>query len=489
MRDAPDGAVRWLLIPLLGAFLVWFGTFHGAGASRDSLRYLRGAENIAHGNGYSVIAHSGGLESVTHWPPLYSIVVAGPIAAGLSTTHSVRLVNCLAFFATLWLVGLLARRLAPSSRTAPLFAMACVLVAPAVLHDYLMTWSETIFIPLVLAGLVALLDYATRDRTRDLVVAALWLGLSAIDRYAGVAFIVGAAAALAFWDGRYRRTLRFARLLAFGAVAFAPTAIWFVRNVFATQHAHDRPFQPRAIGVDQVRAAVDAVSQWLLPVWFNLRVRALWLVLVVALAVVVWRRSAKTRAALAAPTRAFVELSVLSVAAYAGFVLVTMLFFDYEVNFDVRMMSPVYVIVVVTLAALAPHVVTRPRSRAMRTLATMLVASFLALAAYSVTHAWSSHRDPAQFAGARWQDARAWDVVASYPDSIPIYSAQPDVSEYFVGRGVQPLVAPDAALPADALLLHYPGLDGADASTTAIEALHPRTVDSTDVVVVYEVEK
>lgn len=488
MKEPPGRTLRWLFIPVLGALVVWFATGHGAGASRDSLRYLRGAENIAHGHGYSVISHSGALESVTHWPPLYSIVIAGPIVAGLSTANAVRFVNILSLFATLWLVGLLVRRLVPASRAAPLVAMVFVLASPAVLHNHLMTWSETIFVPLVLAGLVKMLDYATRDRVVDLIAAGLWLGLAAIDRYAGAAFIAGAGATLLVWDWKRRRTVRIGRLITFGAMACLPTALWFARNYFTTRHAHDRPFQPRGLGVDQLRAAIDAVSLWLLPNWFGLRIRALWLVLVVALFVVAVRRMPKRGSSARDPQLdGFRVWVTLCVAAYMGFVLVTMMFFDFEVNFDVRMMSPIYVLLVVALVVAGQPLFARPWSSTTKALASVLTASLILLASDSAVHAWSARRDPAQFAGTRWTQSSAWDIVKSYPASTPIYSSQTEVSEYFVDRGVQPLAeAHDDSL---ALFLHYPTLDGEGASLKTIEALHARVLESTETAVVYALER
>jgi 4-amino-4-deoxy-L-arabinose transferase-like glycosyltransferase len=488
VKEPPGRTLRWLLIPLLGALVVGFGTGHGAGASRDSLRYIRGAENIAHGHGYSVISHTGELESITHWPPLYSMVIAGPIAAGLSTTNAVRLVNMLSFLATLWLVGWLVRRLVPPSHAAPTVAMVAILASPAIVHNHLMTWSETIFVPLVLAGLVKMLDYATRDRIVDVVAAGAWLGLAAIDRYAGAAFIAGAGVTLLVWDWQQRRAVRIVRLITFGVMACLPTALWFARNYFTTRHAHDRPFQPRGLGRDQLRAAIDAVSQWLLPNGLGLRMRAAWLVLVVALVVVAVRRIPKRESTARDPQlETFGLLVALCVAAYLGFVLVTMMFFDYEVNFDVRMMSPIYVLLVIAFAAAAPPVFARPWSSTTKALVGVLTVSLVLLASDSAVHTWSARRDPAQFAGTRWTHASAWDTVKSYPATTPVYSLQTEVSEYFLDRGVQPLTA--AGGDSTALFLHYPSLDGADASLKEIEALHARVLESTETVVVYAAKR
>jgi len=483
--DPPPRTLVFFLIPILAALLITFGTQRGAGFSRDSLRYVRGAENIARGNGYSDVGESGGLESITHWPPLYSMVLAIPIAVGLSTQNAVRVVNALSFFGTIWLVGALIRRLAPGSRVAPMTAMALVMVAPAIVHNYLMAWSETIFIPLILAGLVKLVDYARHERWADLGMAGICLGLSAVTRYAGVAFIAGAAAALIMWEWRARPLRALQGVVLFGAVAGLPTGIWFARNVLATRHTHDRSLQPHGMGVEQIRAGVDATSQWLLPNWFNLRLRTVWMLLVVALLVIAWRRAA-TKFAPDAVLRRFLVLVVMCIASYLGFVLVTMWLFDFEVNFDVRMMAPVFVLVVLALAAAAPVRFAHPWRGEARLLAAALALSFVMLAGYSAAHAWAAHREPAQFASPRWTDAAGWDTVRALPQETPIYSSQSEVSQYFTGRGVRELPAL-GTLPAPAYVLHYPLLDDAAASLARMGELRARVVNASDVVVVYAV--
>ena len=77
-------------------------------------------------------------------------------------------------------------------------------------------------------------------------------------------------------------------------------------------------------------------------------------------------------------------LVVLSVAAYLTFVLVTILFFDFDVNFDVRMMSPIYVLVAITAAVAGEKLFTVAWKKQTYALALALTVSFLVLAAYSL---------------------------------------------------------------------------------------------------------
>ncbi len=364
-----------------------------------------------------------------------------------------------------------------------------MMLSPAILHNHLMAWSETLFIPLILVGCVKLLDYASRDRMTDVTIAGLAFGLATITRYAGAALVLGAALALLVWNWRGHRARALASVVAFGAAASVPVAAWLARNYFSTHSAHDRPFQPQGLGLHQIRAAVDATSAWLLPAWFNLPVRSLWLLIVVVLVVLAWRRDAKSRSAPAAPLRAFAVLVAACVSAYIGFVAVTTMLFDHDVNFDVRMMTPVYVLLVIVFAAAAAAFFARPRSWAATALGCALFVSFIALASYSVVHAFHSRREPAQFANPRWAGASAWEVVKSYPAGTPIYSTQPEVSQYFTGRGVRGLAAAGDLPAGRTLLLHYPLMDDADASSRRIASYHAGAVDSSDVVVVYAVER
>ena len=482
MSGPPRPAFAFFLIPVLGVVLVAYGTHRGAGESRDSLRYLRGAENLARGNGYTDVSSTSEREPITLWPPLYSIAIAAPVVAGVSTRAAVRIVNVICFAATLCLVGVLVRRLAPASRAAPFFAMAFVLAAPAVVRNHLMAWAETLFVPLMLLGLLKLADYAQRDRLSDVAFAGMWLGLAAVTRYVGLAVIAGAALSLWVWD-RKRGTRAWKSLATFSVVALAPAAAWFVRNYLTASTAHGRAFAPDALGADRLRTAVDAVSAWLLPVWFDLPVRTLWLALVGSGLVWAWRRASRQ----AAPgTRAAFVLMALCASVYLGFVLVTIVFFDPVVTFDARLLSPVYVLAVIIVAAALPNVFAIPRPRAAVLLAGALALSFVALASYSVAYAWSTHHEPKQFASARWTNASAWAFVAHYPAATPIYSTQSEVSQYFTQRVVRELSDLTGSTDERVVILHYPLLDDAPDSRGRITQLDAHAVDSSDVVVVYE---
>jgi len=506
-----------LVVAAIGAAAVWFGTSNGVGVSIDSMSYVRGAENIARTNRYAVISDEGGLQNVDHWPPLYSISIAIPIFAGVSTMESVRSVNALSFFALLYLSALLVRRLSSGAAVVPVLAIICILAAPDIVRNHVMAWSETLFIPLLLLGLLKMLDYFSSNRMRDLLFASVCFGLAVIGRYSGAAFIVGGAASLILRDLKQPGRLRFVRPLAFCAVSGLPTALWFARNYFATSRAHDRSFDPRFLSVDHVRAAAEAVSRWLLPVWVPLRVRVVWVAVALLIFVVALRgnhgRAAHEVALDVSRNGEFWVLVGLCVVAYLGFVFVTILFFDYDVQFDVRMMTPVFALLVIFLATVGKSLFARPVSRSGKLLAIAIVASVVLLASDTALHLYARHKDPAQYGSVRWTQARAWSVVRSAAAGTKIYSSSPYVSKYFVERPVsqfpeRPEPGDEAAVASyreklqaiadgvnggDAYVLFafYPRLDETDVvlDRDARSILRATTVDSTDNVVLYRIAR
>lgn len=486
----------WLAVALLGALVSGYATGNGVGVSMDSISYLRGAESIARADGYAMTT-AAGVQPIDHWPPLYSMAIALPIAAGASTVQAVRIVNAAALFALLYLSALLVRRLSPGGRLAPVFAMCVLLVAPVVLRNYVMAWSEALFTPLILLGFLAMHDYFARDRVRDLIAAGVWFGLAAVDRYSGVAFVGAVAASLLVRDLKHPVGGRFRRPLLFCVAAGLPMAVWLIRNFLVMSRVHDRPFVPQLPSIDHVRAAVESVTRWLLPAWIPLWVRVAWVALIIVLiAMVLTRNHASVLKRIAHELSGrvrFWTLALACIAAYLAFVLLTIVLFDFDVQFDGRMLSPIFVLLVIFAAALAPAVFARPASVPARVIAAAAVLSVALLAGASVRYVRAAHDDPEQFASDRWCDARAWDVVRDAPADARVYSSSPYVSAYFLDRAVAPLPSERAQLeaivdgePGLAYVLWYPGENG-PLGAEAHDILHTEVVDSTETVILYSI--
>ena len=195
--------------------------------TRDELEYLSLARSIASGHGF---VYDDAIRSLPQEPfgrapgyPLVLSLIGGGGAVATSTPATVKIVQAFAGASGVWLVGVLAFRLA-GARAAKVAAAIAACYPPLVwISAYAL--SEVIFFPLGLA-IVWLFDrVATSDgRTWPRAIACgVYIGVAVLVRPATVMFLPLAAAWL-IW----RRRLPSAAALVLGAVIVVGP--WTIRN-------------------------------------------------------------------------------------------------------------------------------------------------------------------------------------------------------------------------------------------------------------------
>lgn len=224
---------RWLVAGVLG--VAWLARVAAIGATldyspiSDDRSYDDYARSIAAGEGYpdSRFAPAGGPSAF--WPPGYPYFLAGVHALLGHGWHSARLVQTLLGVATVALVGVLAWQLA--GRRAALLSMAIAAVYPPLVLQSATLYTEVLFVPLVLATVVAAVAHVRSPRGLGLPVAIGVLGgLATLTRPVAVFMLVPVALALAL-RGRGGGLVRAARAPAAMALAvLATTAPWVARN-------------------------------------------------------------------------------------------------------------------------------------------------------------------------------------------------------------------------------------------------------------------
>jgi len=180
--------------------------------SPDSEVYLSAAASFRAGRGF--LRPEG--TPLTILPPLTSILLAFIPA---------RLLNATGFATTVLLSERLLARMVPS-RPLYMAGLVLVLLADPLHYVYGWVWSESVFIPLVLAVFV-LLPHV--DQPRALIAAAVCTALAMLTRYSGVTLFAVAALAVA-WTRRKRGWFGLAALGTYGFVAALPLALWLARN-------------------------------------------------------------------------------------------------------------------------------------------------------------------------------------------------------------------------------------------------------------------
>lgn len=225
MRDkALVGAC--VFVALAAAALAWHSASRfGMAVDGDSVFYVSAGVSLAEGRGLVTC-----LDDVfSLWPPLYPAVAAAFEWVGLDAFSGLRAAHLVAYAATILLTARLCWMLSGSHVAAALAALSAALTAR--IHEFaILVAAEGFFLPLVLAALLAALEYAraaTRGRFVWLVVLS---ALACLQRYVGVALVASVALwLLAFARGAdVRARLRCAVL--YVLASGAPLLGWFARN-------------------------------------------------------------------------------------------------------------------------------------------------------------------------------------------------------------------------------------------------------------------
>jgi 4-amino-4-deoxy-L-arabinose transferase-like glycosyltransferase len=214
------------LVALAGAGAALAASRHGVAITADSAAYVAAARSFAAGHGW--ISYNGS-PLVVH-PPGLATVLGLLALAGPDPAVGVRWLDALAFGGTLYLAAawLLTRLrslpLALAGALVPLCSPPLIVVAAA-------AWSETLFIFLVTAALVAGERHAATGRRGPLAAFAALTALALATRYAGAPLVaVGAVLVALYPEGGWGR--RLGRAAAFTAVAVLPAALWLARNLW-----------------------------------------------------------------------------------------------------------------------------------------------------------------------------------------------------------------------------------------------------------------
>ncbi len=440
------------VLPLLAAsafFLLLYSTPKGLGLNDDSIAYIAGARSLLSGQGYREIwLVSAGY--VTHFPPGFPGTLAFlSLLTGMDPLRSARLLNGLLFGLNTLLTGWLAGRMT-SSRVMGVFAASLFLLTPALLRIHSNAMSEPLYIFLTLLTFLVLDIYfkkASGPRSWLWLLAAGSLtGMAFLTRYAGLALLATGLVAVFLLRGIWRDRLTGIALLIIG---FLPWMLgWSLRNRLVGGSLTNRALGWHPITLENARLGVRTFSSFLIPVdgWqlslLTLKGLFEFLIIVIAAALLVWTLWAAFRQLFKRGAGETVEtislLNALYVFAYFLSLVATMVFFDPATKFQLRILSPVFVSLILLLA----YGLARIAERTDRPRPVLLAAALiLVISAFGQGQNLADlHRGGQVYANERWFDAPVMAVLRQLPPEVVIHSNQPGVVYLYAGR-------PGALLP------------------------------------------
>ncbi|HEY0432267.1 MAG TPA: hypothetical protein VGC95_00255, partial [Chitinophagaceae bacterium] len=176
------------LFAAAGFTIIYFFTRHGGiGVSPDSVVYSTTADHLRQHGLLRDFTQRPMVNFPVFYPVFLSIVsivtATGPVVIG-------PWINGLLFATLIGITGYMTNRFARRSPWYVVAVLACTVLSPALLEDYSMLWSETLFLVLELLFMLALYRYVRVSAMPALLLAASVAGLACVTRYAGVTLVL-----------------------------------------------------------------------------------------------------------------------------------------------------------------------------------------------------------------------------------------------------------------------------------------------------------
>lgn len=193
----------------------------------DSAVYVHAARSMLAGDGFVNFSTGAPLQL---WPPFYSVLLAVGGFGVFDPQHVAGPLNVVLFALTVFCVAAYSlRRL--HYRLLALFGTAAVALGWPLLFWTAHALSETTFILLATASLIATDKHLRDGGCAALVTAAVCASLACLTRYLGVAVVAAACVLLALQHG-VAPLSKLRRLGVFVAVSGAPISLWGLRSMW-----------------------------------------------------------------------------------------------------------------------------------------------------------------------------------------------------------------------------------------------------------------
>ncbi len=451
------------LLAVGGIWLLAYSTPIGLGLNDDSIAYIAGARSIMEGNGYRA-AWLASNAPVTHFPPGFpaALAVVGWIT-GLDPVRGARAFNGLLFGLNIMLTGWVGWRMT-KSRIVGIIVAALTLLSSSLLYIHTRAMSEPLYLFLMLLSFLLLDYYFERSRIVLLVALGFTLGWAYLARYAALSLLATMVAALLVLHENWRMRLKSVLILSVSALPWILG--WSLRNRIVGGSFTNRVLGWHPITLENWELGVKTFAEFIAPL--NAVRKALnkipasfeIILILIGVSLVIWvlykgfpyllRPAQVARPGILSFTHA------LYVIAYMSVLVLTMTMFDPATKFQVRILSPTYVSLLLLLAMLGTWL-WRKRQVIWKPVTFLLAVGLLGMFANSQVDAVQDFRRGGDaFAGEKWFASEAIAALEQIPPDVLILSNEPGVVYLYTGRpsGILPKTEPEITK------LKKPVLDG-----------------------------
>ncbi|HNE03738.1 MAG TPA: phospholipid carrier-dependent glycosyltransferase [Anaerolineales bacterium] len=414
------------LLALSGTFLILYATPQGMGLFDDSIAYIAGARSIVAGQGYRE-AWLASNQPVTHFPPGFSTVLALVGISGLDPLRGTRLVNAVVFGANIFLLGLIGWRMT-KSKLAGMALSALLLLSGELFRVHTTAMSEPLYIFFTLAAFLAFSQtFVSEEKQTNkfLLLASALTAFAYLTRYAGLALFATFLVSLFLLHPTWKQRLTSAGIFLAGFVPFA--LAWAVRNRLLTDNATNRKLVYHPITPENIQLGISNFASFILPIeeWRKVLIKVPNLVAVILIALILallgWvvLKGLKKFFNPASPTPEVLSfVSTLYVFGYLASILSSMTLFDASTKFQLRILAPVYVSLLIMLVYFGYWLWQKQKIALI--LLSLVAFSF---SVSSFTSTLTQLRKGGQgYASFQWFDSEAMKFMQNLPAEARIYS-------------------------------------------------------------------
>ncbi len=418
-----------ILISVFGGIILAISTPMGMGQINDSTAYIAGARSVLAGTGYSEIWLASNTEPIIHYPPLLSSILALMGVFGLDPARGIRALNIFLYSGNIFLMGILGWRMTSRKLVGVLLALGFTLDGTLLrVHAYAI--SEPLFILLLISSILLIGRYINNKITHLLVLAGLVTGLTLITRYVGLAVLVTILVTLIIFISTWRK--RLGALGIFLLFALPLLLAWIYRNQHLTGMATNRGISWHPISIDNIRFGLTNFIDWLIPIhntdfnYYLLSASILGLIFCVVLA---WTGYTGIMNFIRPPRipkpNPYAFTTGVFLLIYSGSIIASMSFFDGTTKFQDRILSPIYIALLILFVTLFAWVWITQNMKA-RVLVSIVV--FILFFSSSINYyqvVVKLRQDGLGYTSVRFQKSTIANHIRQLPEKIKIYTNSP----------------------------------------------------------------
>lgn len=427
MSDKSSHKIIVLAYSLLGfLYIAILANLQPLGVSPDSTSYLVIASNFSNGLGLTSDIGTVQLTYVTHWPPFYSMVLGFfSLLFDHNTLQAAIYLNALLLAASIAISNAILLQFTDKKQ---LFHFFNIFLITGLSYIYIMVWSETLFISIVLLIAYCILKYLDTNKKIYLLFTSILLGLSIVTRYAGLG-IAGSLFLfflLTFKKRKFLDTFLILFSLSIGMVIIV--GAWFV---YITQHkapSEVRLIQFHFITLEHIQFFLYTIVKWIFPLF-----QARYGLVVVVLAFIVFGLAFSYKYVMRTDRTLFL---LLTGAGYIGFVVFSILFFDHITPLDPRILSPVFPVFLLLFFGIAAQGTENIRSiHIQHALKATSIVLLLSQIIYLATSSVSFYQEGLEYTSKTWQASPTSRAVRERFMNKMIYTNGSDVLKFATGKG------------------------------------------------------